>query len=141
MIRKGISIIMVSLLLVSQAGLPLHLHYCKGMLESVNVLFKSGCEEHEVATNLPACCAKFVDTHCAKGNSDCCDDEVQILTQDITSVPPHSDQWPISLFELPAITFPTFLEVDNQGPAIVYCSQLDLGPPVYILHQSLIFYA
>ncbi|MEP6796073.1 MAG: hypothetical protein ABJB16_17215 [Saprospiraceae bacterium] len=142
MLRPVISYALTSLILLSQVGLPLHMHYCKGMLESVSVLFSAKCDDHNVPVNVPVCCQKKVAKHCDKKESKkCCDDQVLVLKQNITSTTPSFIKWiDISVFthtktvQLPA-------QENNFLSLIVEGNTCDSGPPIYILHQSLIFYA
>ena len=133
---------LASLILLSQAGVPLHMHYCKGMLESVSVFVKSVCEDHQEQEALPSCCKKLVADTCTKEKDNCCDDQVKVLTQEITSLMPHFLKWVdvVSMF-----TSPSFTDDKVAGEVISFRApsaiESDSGPPMYILHQSLIFYA
>ena len=141
MLRVVTSYILTSIVLLSQAGLPLHLHYCKGMLESVSVFFNQGCDDHKDVTNLPACCQKTQASHCSAGDDGCCNDQISILIQDFDSLIPHFAKWDVVA---PQPQIPSFSLI-NQSE-IVSCPCLagistDTGPPIYIRYQSLIFYA
>ncbi len=142
MIRHVISYALTSLILLSQVGLPLHMHYCKGMLESVSVLFSAKCDDHNVPVNLPSCCQKKVAKHCDKKESKkCCDDQVMILKQNITATSPSFIKWidvPVNI-NTNAIQLP--VQENIFRPVIIEGNTCDSGPPIYILHQSLIFYA
>jgi hypothetical protein len=141
MIRLVTSYTLTSIILLSQIGLPVHLHYCKGMLESVSVIFSQGCDDHREVANLSACCKKEETTRCAGDVGDCCDDKVSILIQDIQSLIPHFAKWecvsPVALvLAVPQVESAKIVS-SHILPGIV----TDTGPPIYILHQSLIFYA
>lgn len=141
MLRVAISYILTSIVLLSQIGLPVHLHYCKGMLESVSVFISQGCDDHQEVADLPACCKKMEASHCTPGAGDCCDDKVSILIQDIESLIPHFTKWNVIVptpQEL-SISQPNKVELVS-FPSIIGITT-DTGPPIYILHQSLIFYA
>jgi hypothetical protein len=53
MLRPLLSYALTSIILLSQTGLPVHMHYCKGMLETVSVFFNLGCSGHDVALANP----------------------------------------------------------------------------------------
>lgn len=141
MIRPILSYALTSLILLSQTGLPLHWHYCKGMLESVSILLNAGCDDHEAPADLPSCCKESLKGTCTPQNNDCCDDETMILLQDFNSTLPHFDKWD----ETPALAIGgnahrifTTLEV---LPEFIEGQNSDSGPPIYILFSSLIFYS
>ena len=142
MFRHTISYALTSLILISQVGVPLHMHYCKGILESVSVLFAAKCNDHDVPANLPACCKKAFASHCIKKEGKkCCDDEVKVIKQDITSITPSFVKWVDLAAEINGKT--TFESISVQ-PTVLHHAEgntSDSGPPIYILHQALIFYA
>jgi len=133
---------LASLILLSQVGVPLHMHYCKGMLESVSVFVKSVCEDHKEQVAMPACCKKLVADHCPKEKDNCCDDQVKVLTQEITSLMPHFLKW-VDIVSV--VTSPSISVEKVTGDVVSFQTtsaiESDSGPPIYILHQSLIFYA
>jgi hypothetical protein len=131
----------MSIVLLSQTGLPVHLHYCKGMLESVSVFMSQGCDDHQEMANLPVCCKKSEASHCDKGDGDCCKDQVNILIQDIDTLVPHFAKWEavIPAAQLSLVAFNDQTEVAEYTSLTGNIS--DSGPPIYILHQSLIYYA
>ena len=143
MFRPVMSYALTFLILLSQVGLPLHFHYCKGMLESVSLFFKQACDDHsEQIADLPACCQKLESRHCKEADDDCCHDQVKVLTQDITSIAPHLLQWesiPVD-FISPVVPSST-VAVKVSLPSAPVAPGSDSGPPIYILHQALIFYA
>ena len=141
MVRRVISYVLASLILLSQVGLPLHFHYCKGILESVALVFNPGCDDHEELANLPSCCKKELTLQCDKGDDDCCDDEVVVLTQDITSITPHFAKWIDFVFEAAPKVIDETLSSPQSTKDVIINSIADTGPPIYILHQALIFYA
>jgi len=140
MIRPVISLVLASLILVGQVGLPLHLHYCKGILESISVFSKSVCEDHEEVAALPACCRKAAPS-CEKDGNACCNDQTRILTQDLTSLVPQL--FTASMTALP-VAIPGlrgFIAASAPVTPPPSWTTADLGPPIYIRHQALIFYA
>lgn len=131
------------LILLSQVGLPLHFHYCKGMLESVSLIFKKACDDHqEQIADLPTCCQKLETRHCSEANDKCCHDKVKVLTQNITSIAPQLLQWEsISPDFIPPVAPSATVAVKVNLPSSPVAPGSDSGPPIYILHQALIFYA
>lgn len=141
MTRIAISYVLASIVLLSQIGLPVHMHYCKGMLESVSVFFNQGCDDHNEVADLPVCCKKAESSSCSAEGSDCCDDRVSILIQDIVSSVPHFDKWDLTTPITFAISDPALDITSQQAPLAISEIESACGPPFYILHQALIFYA
>ncbi len=71
MARPFLSYALTGLILLSQVGLPVHAHYCQGMLESISVLFSPGCNEHAEKTTSSACCRKEAKGSCDNTPKDC----------------------------------------------------------------------
>lgn len=141
MIRPVISYALTSIILLSQVGLPLHMHYCKGMLESVSVFFATKCDD-DVPVNVPDCCKKAVTKHCDKKESKkCCDDQVMVLKQNITSTAPSFVKWIDIAVSIPATPIALLVQTKKSLPAFIEGNTCDSGPPIYILHRALIFYA
>jgi hypothetical protein len=140
--RPLLSSVIASLILLGQVGLPLHLHYCKGMLESVSVFVRSACDDHEEVVSVKACCKSSTpDNTCDKESDGCCDDETTIVTQEITSLPPKifSDAVPALPADLP--NWSGFKAASTTAFPLPARMCAIHGPPIYILHQALIFYA
>ena len=136
MIRPILSYALTAIVLLSQTGLPVHLHYCKGMLESVSVFFNAGCDDHEEMASLPPCCQKLSATTCDK-DMNCCDDEVKILLQDFDSLLPHFDKWDNTVAFHSHVEMPSFAIVEKNISEIATRESSDSGPPIYILFHSL----
>lgn len=133
---------LASLILLSQVGVPLHMHYCKGMLESVSVLFKMECTDHAAVADLPACCQKIASTSCSEKDDNCCDDQVKVLTQEITSLMPHFGKWVDVFNVISSSSLPIFKIADEVVlTSVLPMIESDSGPPIYLLHRALIFYA
>ena len=137
MVRPVFSYVLICLILTAQVGLPMHYHYCKGALESVSIFFKNACKEEIAIADAPGCCTKQERSHCKKENNGCCNDQVKVLSQDITSVAPVmvqlTDIQTESLHQayhvLPTQDDAVFLGAfDIRGP--------NAKPPFYILHRS-----
>jgi hypothetical protein len=132
---------LTSLILLSQVGLPMHYHYCKGALESVSILFRNNCNDELAVAKVPDCCKKYMQNHCKKENNGCCHDKVKVLNQDLTSLLPVFYQW--STLEM-EITNPIILTPASESIAVSssgFQHSGDSGPPIYIRFHSLIFYA
>ncbi|MEP6646675.1 MAG: hypothetical protein ABJC12_06275 [Saprospiraceae bacterium] len=142
MMRPILSYALISLILLSQVGVPLHMHYCKGALESISLFVAKACEDHDIPVNLPACCKKALAKHCdSNAGKKCCDDEVMILKQNITSVTPSFLKWTdVPVYTQTTISeFVPFNTVGQLKP--IEANGSDSGPPIYLMHQALIFYA
>ncbi len=131
-------------ILLSQVGLPLHLHYCKGLLESVSVFVSVGCNDHEEKPEIVIdrdCCKKDIVSDCSKEKNNCCDDEIKLLTQEITSISPDFTTWvevqPYINTQL--ITSPPQLLVSNFSNPYLH-QGTDSGPPIYLMQHAFIFY-
>ena len=141
MVRSLLSYVLATVVLLSQTGLPVHMHYCKGMLESVSVLFSQGCDDHQEVINLASCCKKESSNTCDKANSDCCDDKVNYLNQGITSLVPHFDKWDF-VPPTTSLSLSPIIDLEQRVATVTIPGiQTNSGPPRYILHQALIFYA
>jgi len=141
MLRPLFSYALTALILLSQVGVPMHYHYCKGTLESVSILFRNNCEDEIAVTKAPDCCKKYVRDHCKKENNGCCHDKVKVLNQDLTSLLPVFHQWSTVEME---ISNPFILTPVSEWVAVSpfsYQHGVDSGPPIYIRFHSLIYYA
>lgn len=141
MTRLVLSYALTAIILLSQVGLPLHRHYCKGVLESVSVFFSQGCNDHDEVVDPKACCKKEESKSCNKDASDCCDDKVSILIQDNSSLIPHFDKWDLITPVASTVSIPVLKITEQVSPISIPGIHTDSGPPIYILHQALIFYA
>lgn len=140
MLRVVTSWILTLTVTLSQAGLPVHMHYCKGMLESFGFFVSAGCNDHQ-EDRTDSCCTKSPDSTCQSKAMECCNDEVKVLLQEFDSLLPLAFQWvaapaPASGFSaLPYTIYP-------QVSAFSHSPDLnDTGPPIYIRFHSLIYYA
>ena len=129
-------------MLLSQIGLPMHYHFCKGALESVSILFSKKCDDDAAMASMPACCKKFYKKHCEEKNKGCCHDQVKVLSQDLTSVMPGIIHWTPAIIEFndqhiqtPGIVSSTI------SPFSLHSIETDSGPPIYIRFHSLIYYS
>jgi hypothetical protein len=144
MARIMMAYIFTAVMLLSQLGLPLHMHYCKGMLESVSVFFSLGCDNHEAHQNeipLKSCCQKDITKDCSNEKDGCCDDQIKLLTQEITSVSPNILKWVV----VPAVIDDSHINSSPLQPFYNFSNPYlpqgtDTGPPIYLMHHALIFY-
>ncbi len=141
MLRSFLSYTLTSIILFSQVGLPLHMHYCKGMLESVSVFFAAKCDDHIIPADLPQCCKKALANNCPKEGNKCCDDEVKVLKQDFTSLTPSLIKWVDTSVYFGLFPLQDIIPVEIVQPILIVGNHSDSGPPIYILQQALIFYA
>ena len=137
MVRQAISYVLMGTILLAQGGLPLHMHYCKGMLESISVFFAAGCNDHAEVADLPVCCKKATSDSCSSNASDCCEDEVKVLLQDFDSLIPYFDK----LDQTPALAITNTILINHtltfSFQRIPDHETSSNGPPIYILYQSL----
>jgi hypothetical protein len=140
-IRPVLSYILSGLILLTQAGIPLHRHYCQGILESVSVFYAQHCNDGDKAAASDSCCKREEVTCCVATEDPCCSDEVTVVSQQVAYLSVQALKW-ISPAILPTIHD---LPIGAMGQPIAASSsdaiQADTGPPLYILHQSLIIYA
>ncbi|MEO6130485.1 MAG: hypothetical protein ABIQ02_01465 [Saprospiraceae bacterium] len=142
MIRPILSYALTSLILISQVGVPLHMHYCKGGLESISLFVSTACEHQDILIKLPPCCKSELAKHCdKKSEKKCCDDEVVVLKQNITSIAPSFVKWMDPTVNKAFTSIEQFVQNISSLPFMVAGNVSDSDPPIYILHQALIFYA
>lgn len=142
MLRPLFSYAFTALILLSQVGLPIHYHYCKGSLESVSILFRDNCDEELVPANLPDCCKKAFQKHCKKTDNGCCHDKVEVVNLDLTSVlPVFSGLTPVDFEKNSPIVVTSTIESFPIQFFLIQNMESDSGPPIYIRFHSLIYYA
>lgn len=131
-------------MLLSQLGLPLHMHYCKGMLESVSVFFSLGCDDHkdlQQEIKVRDCCKQDIASDCSSQKNNCCDDEIKLLTQEITSVSPNILKWvDVQSYITTHLIPPPTVEVLSGFSNPFLHQGTDSSPPIYLMHHALIFY-
>lgn len=142
MFRPLMSYALTTVVLLVQTGLPLHLHYCKGALESISVFITAGCDNHNEVVVLAECCKKALDTTCTREEGDCCDDETKLLLQDFNSLLPHFYKWEAAVTEFYMTSLPQEISFDQKYSQYLFFEDpKENGPPLYILLNSLIYYA
>jgi hypothetical protein len=131
-------------MLLSQVGLPMHMHYCKGMLESVSVFFSLGCDDHKEPqhkTILRDCCQKEIASDCSNEKNNCCDDEIKLVTQELTSVSPNFTKWvDVQPYIVTHLIPPPAVEMVSSFSNPYLHQGTDSGPPIYLMQHALIFY-
>ena len=142
MLRHIFSYVLTSLILLSQVGVPMHYHYCKGSLESVSILFRDNCDEELALAKMPDCCKKVYQKHCKKEDNGCCHDKVKVLSQDLTSTVPAPHVLTPVDFENNDLVVKTATTETISASSFAFQSTVsDSGPPIYIRFHSLIYYA
>lgn len=143
--RPLVSTGLAFLILLGQVGLPMHFHYCKGMLASVSFFMKSVCDDHEEdVARLPVCCRKTTTTSnsCDRGKEGCCDDRTTILSQDLTSLLPKLFSDALDLHPVEPVFFALHkAPLQDSTPCAAFRVSSDHGPPLFIRHQALLLYA
>jgi len=142
MLRHVFSYMLTSLILLSQVGLPMHFHYCKGSLESVSFLFRNSCDDEVAMAKMPDCCKKLYQKHCEKKDNGCCHDKVKVLNQELTSLlPVFHVLTPVEVEKNESIVITPATESNKVLPFFLPNIVSDSGPPIYIRFHSLIYYA
>ncbi len=145
-INRHISILLSLLILVSNIGLALNVHYCMGQVSAVTLAYKlqEPCNDHhthghEKHEPKKACCSAKADEH-----KSCCDDDVvklqdksegkvivKSLQLDLGSFCAINEWKPVQFYEL--------AEADAQQILSFYCEAN--APPLFKLYCRYIFYA
>lgn len=70
--KSYISVLLTTLLLVSNMGLVLNVHYCKGNVSDVSLTYRQdeSCTSHEMAAAKSCCAAK------GESHKECCDNDI-----------------------------------------------------------------
>ncbi len=139
-ISKHIAILLSFLLLVSNIGLAVNVHYCAGNIASVSFDYKVAEPCVEI-TNTPekTCCAEQ-DSH-----DDCCkNSKVEIKKSISDNIIVKNIQLNLSSFSVAEIYNFSFFNVGKQAivdkkEIFFYCD--NNAPPFYKLYSQLIFYA
>ena len=141
-IRPVLSYVLSGLILLTQVGIPLHRHYCKGALESVSVFYAQKCDDHGTAPVADACCKKEgTTTSCSAETNSCCSDEVTVVSQQASYLTPSTNKWVADTPSFIILHFPTVAIAQNRVAHVDAVFAPDTGPPLYIRHHSLIIYA
>jgi hypothetical protein len=103
--------------------------------------FKQGCDDHVENAILGTCCKKIETRACTPEEGNCCDDKVTVVSQEITSLMPHWDSWPDVNIEIKTTALLMPVESKVASPVSALFLGSDSGPPIYVLHHALIYYA
>ena len=78
-----ISLLLVTLQLALQVGVPIHKHFCEmdGVFTSVVLKIDHECEDEAPKNELPPCCQAKQDQNCEAqiNKDDCCSDELEVV--------------------------------------------------------------
>lgn len=133
-LKKYISTLLASLILLANLGLSLSVHYCKDEIASVSFQFH---EEEPCVEKTTSCCAK------ENSHSSCCSNKlikvekktddvlVKVLQLDLDQAV-FNTEWTTTL--VPFVPFST-----TSNDAAFYCDSN--APPLYKLYCQLVFYA
>ena len=78
-----ISLLLVTLQLALQVGVPIHKHFCEmdGVFTSVVLKIDHECKDEAPKNELPPCCQAKQDQNCEAqiNKDDCCSDELEVV--------------------------------------------------------------
>lgn len=137
--KKGTSLFLAMLLLVSNLGLAFNVHYCEGKIAAVSSVYnvEEVCEKPIVVAE-KECCAKPEVSH-----KSCCDDKVVDLQDDADQIVVKTFSFavaaPFIIQEFKPTVFTFIPVVKHSEPAAYYCESH--APPLYKQYRQLIFYA
>lgn len=134
------SYMLAMLILIAQVGIPMHLHYCKGILESVSVFVTNTCGDHARAAPVATCCKDIQKDTCHQEDSDCCHDQYHVLQQDIKSLIPYGYKWMDMAATEQVKRLAEPVQVVAETPVFTCVQENDSSPPRYILFHSLVYY-
>ena len=82
-VKLLISLLLVTLQLALQVGVPIHKHFCEmdGVFTSVVLKIDHECEDEAPKNELPPCCQAKQDQNCEAqiNKDDCCSDELEVV--------------------------------------------------------------
>lgn len=137
--KKGTAFILAFLLLVSNAGFAMTVHYCGGKISSVTSGYdkKESCIAEELVEK--ECCAKKIET----GHKKCCSDKVVHFkgkTSDVIAKAFTSEV--ATPFLLPIFKHVAFAKVSAREIKITPSYYCDANaPPLFKLYHQYILYA
>jgi len=142
-LRKIVVGLLILLYSASAIGLPLHFHYCKGVLKHVTLFVKMTCHELELERTAHACCKSH--TQCSAGPTmnTCCDDATEWIQDSIPAILARDVEFDLTLLvnavapsSAKSLNTVITQEVFGPGPD----AGPPPGPPIYLLTCSLIYY-
>jgi len=138
-LNKHINILLAFLILASNIGLALNVHYCEGKVSSVSFAYRldEPCNDHHAAPE-KSCCAGVTESH-----DSCCKNDVVKLQDKTDNIIVKSLQLDLAAFcQLnewkPVYFFQQAPVVVKQTPAF-YCEAN--APPLFKLYCRYILYA
>ncbi len=82
-VKLLISLLLVTLQLALQVGVPIHKHFCEmdGVFTSVVLKIDHECKDEAPKNELPPCCQAKQDQNCEAqiNKDDCCSDELEVV--------------------------------------------------------------
>lgn len=144
--NRYISLLLSVLILVSNIGLALNVHYCMGKVSSISLAYKTGepvnerhLHKHEKHSHKKACCA-ITD----KEQKSCCDNDlVKLHDKNDGKVIVKSFQLDLGAFvavkEWKPVQFYTQLPAQAKQTPAFYCEAN--APPLFKLYCQYIYYA
>lgn len=140
-LKKHISTLLSALILFSNIGLMLNVHYCHGTVSSVSVTYKTkdACELPVKKKQSKGCCAVAEKSH-----KNCCKDDVVKLQDTTDKTVVKSLQLDLAAFYLAEayktarITWVAQAAVQKNNPAFYVETN---APPRYKLYCQYVFYA
>lgn len=132
-LKKVISAVLLFLILFSNLGLAVNVHYCHNKMASVSLGYQ--VEEACVIEEKDCCAAQ-------KDHKDCCSDSVVKAEKETATVLARSHQSELSFFVLSTVCIPDFFSVAEtivqQKWFCFYCDSH--APPLYKLYCQYLFY-
>jgi hypothetical protein len=135
--KKGISVLLAFILLVSSGGWSLNIHYCGGEIASISAFEKNSnaCCDHHV--ELDTCCALDIE----EDEDGCCSDDIlQVELEDV--VVEYLKTFTLFQAILPDFSV-TIFAVEYSSSTIeqlhFYCDSN--APPLYLLYSQWVLYA
>lgn len=138
-INKHISILIAFLILVSNVGFAINVHYCKDKISSVTLAYKieDSCDNHHKESE-KKCCAASGESH-----ESCCTDDIVKLQDNTDNVIVKSFQLDLAQFCTinewkSLISFTEAYRIKRDIPSFYWETN---APPLFKLYCSYIFYA
>ena len=139
-VKKGIALLIAFLMLVSNTGFAMTVHYCGGKISSISSGFsnKETCEMPKVEPE-KACCAKKIESNHKK----CCSDKtLNLKGKAIDVIVKMASADYAAHFVVPVFKPVVFGEIQIVAAKTLPSYHCDAhAPPLFKLYQQYIFYA
>jgi len=126
-VNRTATLLLSILYVLASAKIAVNIHFCKGEFEYIELLALSGS----------CCCDEMQDMH------NCCEDKMLLFQIDEEQ---HSSQ-SLKIFPVPVVNLKVFTSFNSLAQAtkdVVKHQHSGLpppkGPPIYILHTTLLYY-